>query len=300
MCFRVLHRDLHSMNIMIDMDLTHLTVIDVDLMCIHGGVVGVDADVNLKQHWPYQFSAWEDKLSASQDSQQLATLLVQLYTWEHLCPVNLSISSTNQNCSGVDVFCFNSNQCTGCRTQKCLGPWCDDCKPFLDYFMTLYTWPVHLQRPHARCWEFADRMVDFVRAKGGNLAVQGVFRRACEVASIANPLWEHKFKGRDGQYWFEKIEQLSSYPPPLVSDVFTHMRFHPSRSICVKWTQPRKQQLQAQAKLVLQFYLHKLSTLAVAHPVTYMSELALCDFCVCDMCGRRMLLFAGNATLPTA
>ena len=80
------------MNIMIDADLTHLTVIDVDLMCIHGGVVGVDADVNLKQHWPYQFSAWEDKLSASQDSQQLATLLVQLYTWEHLCPVNLSVS----------------------------------------------------------------------------------------------------------------------------------------------------------------------------------------------------------------
>ena len=69
MCFktfsRILHRDLHCKNILIDPKLTHATLIDMDLMCLHGNVTGLDADVNpdgpvagldmdknLQQVWP--------------------------------------------------------------------------------------------------------------------------------------------------------------------------------------------------------------------------------------------------------
>ena len=181
---RILHRDLHCKNILIDPKLTRATLIDMDLMCLHGNVTGLDADMNLQQVWPLQFSAWEGKLCASMDSQQLATLLVQLYTWELLRPTDLKEMHT--------LFTFDVNQCTGCGSSG-LGPWCVDCEPIIAYFRVLYTWPLHLQRPHARSAVLKDKMLQFLEARGAGPRVQGVFRTACEKACIVPAVWEGVF-----------------------------------------------------------------------------------------------------------
>ena len=194
---RIVHRDLHCKNILIDPKLTHATLIDMDLMCLHGNVTGLDADVNvdgavtgvdadayLQQVWPLQFSAWESKLCASMDSQQLATLLVQVYMWDLLRPTDLKEMHT--------LFTFDVSHCTGCGCSS-LGPWCADCEPIICYFRILYTWPLHLQRPHARSAVLMDKMMQFLDARGAKPRVRAVFRIACEKASIVPAVWEDVF-----------------------------------------------------------------------------------------------------------
>lgn len=198
---RVLHRDLHCNNILIDPKLTHITVIDVDLTCFHGSVVGVDANhgtvagadanSNLQQAWPLQFSAWERKLCASMDSQQLATLLVQVFAWQVLRQDTLL--DLKKDVKDLHAFFdFDVNCCTGCGCSN-LGPWCSRCEPFIDYFRILYTWPLHLQRPQARSEALMHKMVQFMDARGAAERVQTVFRKACVQAHREPAKWESMF-----------------------------------------------------------------------------------------------------------
>lgn len=183
MC-RLVHRDLHTKNILVDPGLTHATLIDMDLMCIVGGVVGLDRDKELQQVWPLQFSSWEGKLCSTMDSQQLATVLVQLYTWDLLRPADLMSNSV--------LFVFDVNFCTGCGLDS-LKPWCDACDPFIKYFRSLYTWPLHLQRPHCRSHLLRERMMLYLNVHKAPARVKSVFTTACNTASIVPAFWENIF-----------------------------------------------------------------------------------------------------------
>jgi len=296
-----LHRDLHCKNILVDPNLTHATLIDFDLMCFHGSVVGLEADMELQQVWPLQFSAWESKLCASMDSQQLATLLVQVYMWDLMRPVDLKKMHA--------LFVFDVNCCTGCGCASSLGPWCPQCEPFIDYFRILYTWPLHLQRPHARSPVLMEKMLQFLEARRAGPRVQAVFRTACEKACIVPAImegvflrryWDGEMDGgadwfgagdtKTGEFWFNVIESLSKYPPPMVHDVFPQMRRCFKPAVVRNGLDLDLGELQHKAKIILTFYLHKLDDLAVRYPMTYLSEFCwfACPVCVCgDRWTRR-------------
>lgn len=181
---RIVHRDLHTQNILIDPKLTHATLIDMDLISFIGGVVGVDREEDFTQFWPLQFSSWEKKLCSSMDSQQLATVLVQLFTWDLLRPHDIMDMQI--------LFTFNQNFCTGCGCDSA-KPWCNNCDHVVKYFRMLYTWPLHVQRPDARSSLLHERMKEYLHSHNVTSQVYSVFATACEKAYIVPAIWENMF-----------------------------------------------------------------------------------------------------------
>lgn len=75
-----------------------------------------------------------------------------------------------------------------------------------------------------------------------------------------------------GEFWFNIIEGLSKYPPPMVHDVIPKMRRVWKPAVIRNNIAFDVPALQHDAKIVLTFYLHKLDEVAVRYPITYLSK----------------------------
>lgn len=174
------HRDLHSRNVLLS-ETGNVSVIDYDLVAYVGGVDGLPAEKQLQQSFPTVFSAWgqvAEYIHPYYDSQQIAVALASLFLWENVSPTMPSAMT--------DLFPdYDPNRCVVCQTlvtrrsKGCCG--CDKgwCRAVILRFNSLWTWPLHLQRPQNRCTEYTSRMIEFMKdTKAGPRMLQRM-RDAC-------------------------------------------------------------------------------------------------------------------------
>jgi hypothetical protein len=174
------HRDLHSRNVLLN-NTGRVSVIDYDLCAFVGGVDGLSAEKRLQQSFPCVFSAWGEFLEPFYDSQQLASLLVSLYLWENVSPA----MPTGMTAVFPD---YDTNRCVICgsptqdKIKGCCGCGAEWCKAVIHCFNSLWTWPLHLQRPEHRCADYTDRMLDFMLETGASERLRQRIAAACERA----------------------------------------------------------------------------------------------------------------------